>query len=377
MIALASSVSGTEIPIIKSMASKNLIRPAKDEAGVAKIAEVDFLVTMMDEHKISIKESLQKEKQIVVDPLSLKGSSTKQGFFGTAQPTVSTTLAATDLHLPPLQPPKQNFLSLSLPNSASSSPQFTSTTLLKKKSIGESLESPHQASNLTSKDQHLLQGINIRRSKSCGEGRGRLSSDEFDLWLTKPTAVEHDNRSRVSFSKTEADNESSISGMEPETPADEGFKCSALCLYLPGFGKAKAIKARKEESEMEGVISRTVSLEKFKCGSWASSALFHEIEGGDPMNSSYFDLPMELINCSANDVHAPVTSAFVFEKDLKGVLKNGSARASARKTKASPRHVRFSTSSPTSHPASPASCIVPPLRKAIEDFNTFLEAQSA
>lgn len=173
-----------------------------------------------------------------------------------------------------------------------------------------------------------------------------------------------------SFSKTEAIRESSVSDKDMETYEDEGFKCSALCLYLPGFGKAKAVKSRKEGSEMEGgVTSRTVSLEKFECGSWVSSALFHEIEG-DLMSSNYFDLPMELIKCSANDVHAPVTSAFVFEKDLKAVPKIGSSRKSLH-------HVRLSASSSISKPASPASWITPRLRKAREDFTLFLEAQSA
>ncbi|KAG5099489.1 hypothetical protein JHK82_044541 [Glycine max] len=291
---------------------------------------------------------------------------------------VSTTLAATDLHRPSLQPPKPKFLSLSLPNSANSSP----STLMEKKPKHRSIESPCQASTLIHQQQQTLipldevdymdqmqddqlQDMQLRRSKSCGEGRASCApSDEFDLWWAKPGAVERNNMHRNSFSKTEA---ILVSGKNVETCEDEGFKCTALCMYLPGFGKAKAVKTRKElGSEVEGcaVISRTVSLEKFECGSWASSALFHEINiEGDPINSSYFDLPLELIKCSANDVHSPVTSAFVFEKDLK----------TGFSTK-SPRHVRFST---PSKPASPASCITPRLRKAREDFTAFLEAQSA
>ncbi|KAK7250693.1 hypothetical protein RIF29_33283 [Crotalaria pallida] len=314
---------------------------------------------MMEEPKISINECLQKEKQIVVDPLSLKGSSIKPGFFAAAWPTVNTTLSATDLYPPPLPPPNQKFMSLSLPNSANSSPR--------------------RAGNLTSKHQDWLQETHIRKSKSYGEGRSRATSDEFDLWLSKPSATEYDIKSRDSFSRIEAINGSPDTSKDMQTPADEGFKCSALCLYLPGFGKAKPVKARKEGSEMEDVISRTVSLEKFECGSWASSALFHEIdEGGDPTSSSFFDLPLELIKFSANDdVHTPVKSAFVFEKGLKGVLKNGSTRASGRKSEASPRHVRFSTSSSASHHASPPSCVTPNVRKTRDDFNAFLEAQSA
>lgn len=302
--------------------------------------------------KTSNTETAHKEK-IVVD-----AGSHKEYY------DVSTTLAATDLHRLSLQPPKPRFPSLSLPNSTNSTP----STLMKKKLKQRIIESPCQGRTLM--HQHnQLQEMQLRRSKSCGEGRARAASDEFDLWWATPNAVEcvHQN----SFSKTEATRDIVVSGKDVEAYEEEGFKCSALCLYLPGFGKGKPVKMRKEGSVMEGgVISRTVSLEKFECGSWASSALLHEIEG-DPMNSSYFDLPLELIKCSASDVHAPVASAFVFEKDLKGLPKIGSSTKSHQ-------HVRFSTSSSsTSKPASPASCITPPLSKAREDFTAFLEAQSA
>ncbi|KAJ1407617.1 hypothetical protein SESBI_24091 [Sesbania bispinosa] len=109
------------------------------------------------------------------------------------------------------------------------------------------------------------------------------------------------------------------------------MQCS--CLYLPRFGggnKVNAVKSRKEVSEREGVMSRTVSLENFECGSWASAAIFNEIEGESA--NSYFDLPMELIKCiSASEEciqYSPVAAAsFVYGKDLKGVLRNGSSRA--------------------------------------------------
>jgi len=314
------------------------------------IAEGDFHITIMD--------NLQKQKQNVMDALSLKESSINHGFYDTS---------------PPLQFSKPKFSSLSLPNSTNSSPLFTS----KRKSKGSVVESPGQASNLTLKHQYLLQEIKLRKSKSCGEGRASLSPfDEFDHWLIKPSMVEHDytNFKHESFSENEAIKEHHASDNELETNAEEGFKCSVLCMFLPGFGKAKSAKTRKEGSEMEGTISRTVSLEKFECGSWASSALFNDIETDN--TSSYFDLPLELIKgSSCNDVHAPVTSAFVFEKDLKGVLKNGSSRTNARKSDTSPYHVRFSTSS-SHYPPSPASCNTPSLRNTKADFNAFLEAQS-
>ncbi|XP_045831509.1 uncharacterized protein LOC123922885 [Trifolium pratense] len=302
-----------------------------------------------------IKQELQKQN--VVDALSLKESSINHGFYDTS---------------PSLQLSKPKFTSLSLPNSANSSPLFTS----KRKPKGEVVESPNQASNLTLK---LLQEIDLRKSKSCGEGRASLSPfDEFDRWLIKTSVVEHDNEHHVheSFSKTEAIEEIHVSDNELETNVDEGFTCSALCMYLPGFGKAKSVKPKKLVSEMEGSISRTVSLEKFECGSWASSTLFNEIERDHA--SSYFDLPLELIRgSSVKDVHAPITSAFVFETDLKGVLKNGSSRTNARKLDISPHHVRFSMSSSISHyPPSPAFCNTPNLTSAKDDFNAFLEAQS-
>jgi len=317
------------------------------------IAEGNFPVTKMIKAKTSNTETAHKEK-IMADARS------QQEYCD-----ASTTLAATDLHCPSSQPPKPRFPGLSLPNSANSTP----SALMKKKPKQRIMESPCQGRTLM--HQHdQLQEMHLRRSKSCGEGRARASSDEFDLWWAIPNAVERHSTHQNSFSKTEAIRDSPVSGKDVEAYEEEGFKCSALCLYLPGFGRGKPVKMRKEGSVVEGgVISRTVSLEKFECGSWASSALFHETEE-DPMNSSYFDLPLELIKCSANDVHAPVASAFVFEKDLKGLPKTGSATKS-------PKHVRFSTSSSTSKPTSPGSCIFPSLSTAREDFTAFLQAQGA
>ncbi|KAK7289976.1 hypothetical protein RIF29_04051 [Crotalaria pallida] len=349
--------------------------------------EGDFSEKMLSGARISITESLQKEKQIVVDPVSLKESFTnKQGLFHTAKlPTIITTSAATDLHPPTLQPPKHKFLTLSLPNSFNLSPRLSNSNLSKKKQEGESLESQCQGSNLTLKDQHLLQDVvNLRKSKSCGERRSCAPSNDFDHWLTMLNElVEHDNKyPHVSISKTEGVKESpkSVKHKRATTP-DDLFRCSALCLYLPGFGnKIKPYKARKEES-VEAVMSRTVSLENFECGSWASAALHYESEGES--TNSYFDLPLELMKCnSMNEVYSPRTANFASEKDLKGILKSGSSKANnARKSESSPRHVRFSPSSSSSSPSTPSSpafCISPRLRKAREDFNAFLAAaQSA
>ena len=318
------------------------------------------------------KESLQKEKQISVDPISLQGSSMGKESF--------------KLMLPPL-PPAKGFLSCSLPNSASSSPRFNSA-LLKKKSRGRSKANPRQVSNLTrhhsAADDHVLTPLHretyLQRSKSCHEGRARASADDFELWLTKPNSIEYDKKYDICFSKTE-DNKDSHKNARSMDGGDEEFKCGALCLFLPSFGKGKPVRAKKEVVDIEhvvnieNVISRRVSLEKFECGSWASSAITHDSE--DDSKSLYFDLPLELIRTSVNDAHSPVTAAFFFDNDKKGVLKNGSARSTAKKSDELPRHVRCSLSSPRSYPTSPASCITPRLRKAREEFNAFLEAQGA
>nr|GLL27412.1 uncharacterized protein LOC109192717 [Ipomoea trifida] len=290
------------------------------------------------------------EKQISVDPISLKESS-----------------AYSQLEIPPLPaPPSTKFLSCSLPNSASSSPKLSRK---KWRSQNHSVA----LSNL-----ERLKESHLRRSKSCGEGRASVPPEEFDMWFAKTNIKQVVGK--LSRPETKADGDFRA-GAEARSapPDDEKFKCGALCLFIPGFGKAKPVKARKEElplpAEMVHTISRTVSLEKFECGSWASSAIIDNNDGGEA-STHFFDLPMELIRCkSVNDMHSPVSTAFVFDqKSPKGVLKNS---GSSRKSHESTRHVRFSTSSPTSYPASPTSCITPRLRKAREEFNAFLQAQGA
>jgi len=312
------------------------------------------------------------EKQIMVDPLSLKDYPNKQGYLETTTmlPTIITTSSSIILHPPPLQPPKPRFLSMSLPNSANSSPRFAS----KKKPKGP--ESQCQAANFTHKLQQLPEKVHLKKTSSCGDATAYAASDELDHWLSKLSALEHDKWYHDNFKTDEVVKESPKSAkVKHVKTTHDGVKCSALCLYLPGFGggKEKAVKTRREESEKGGkVMSRTVSLENFECGSWSSAAIPNEIEG-DPTNS-YFDLPIELIKCGSSEVYSPLAASFVLERDLKGILKNGSSGGSVRKSDASPRHVRFSAS----QPASPVSCISPRLRKAREDFNAFLAAaQSA
>ncbi|XP_004488252.1 uncharacterized protein [Cicer arietinum] len=325
-------------------------------------------------------ESFQKEKQIVVDPLSLKDSLIKLQEYQVATnlPTIITTsLSPTHFHPPTLQPPKSRFLNLSLPNSVNSSPRFASV----KKSKGGSPETQSQeATNVTNKLQNYLQEAQFGKSKSCGDGRESSSLEEFDHWLNKVSAKEYEKwewHFGTSPKNEDAKENSPKSVKSMKTSEnDYGFKCNALCIYLPNFVgkvKLKQIKTKKEVSQKVAEISRTVSLENFECGSWASAAMSHENDGDS--NNSYFDLPLELMKCGDIEVDSPMAASFVYEKNIKGVLKNGSARGSGRKFEASPRHVRFSLSSSPSYPTSPVSCISPRLRKAREDFNAFLAAQ--
>lgn len=328
-------------------------------------------------------ECVEKEKQISVDPISLRESSAREDLI--VDPVTAPDVA--DLHLPPPLPPTQfKFLSYSLPNSVNSSPRFG---LMKKKGKLENQESQLKVSNST-KIKPSVQDIQIalqeetqfRRSKSCGEGRASAPADDLDLWLNKAKFPE--TKSYGDFSRTESNKDHRNSAKNLES-TDDGFKCGALCLFLPGFSKGKAIRSiRKEEepeigkvrisrTEIGSVISRTVSMEKFECGSWASSALPNDAGEDESSSNLFFDLPMELIRNSV-DANAPVSAAFVFDKDQKGVTKNSSTKL-VQKSHESSHHVRFSASSPG--PSSPAACITPRLRKAREEFNAFLEAQSS
>ncbi|KAK8954002.1 hypothetical protein KSP39_PZI002174 [Platanthera zijinensis] len=166
--------------------------------------------------------------------------------------------------------------------------------------------------------------LQLRRSKSCGDGRASAPSDEFDI-TTRRFGVEQNNPVRVLYCHD------SSSG-ETEEAQDDTFKCSALCLFNDESG---------------------------------------------PM--SYFDLPLELIRCSGIDTCSPVKAGFVFDKDLKGVLKKScDSKSGSRKSCDSTRHVRFSASAPTSYPASPSlsPCITPRLMRARDEFNALLEASS-
>ncbi|KAJ0804576.1 putative chloroplast enhancing stress tolerance protein [Helianthus annuus] len=303
----------------------------------------------------------EKEIQISVDPVSMK-EVVEYPCFGSPKPQT------TNEPLPSL-PKKNKFLSTSLPNSACSSPRGV-IPKSKLKDHDKALEASlaHEHSVALSR-LIWLREKSMQRSKSCGEGRPSGQYDEFDICLTstktRTTSASADSTPR---GQTTSNGEYKRI-IESKKRNDEDFKCGALCLFLPGFGKGKPVRSRRDELEELGhVISHRVSLEKFECGSWRSSGVLNR--GSDFSSNHFFDLPLELIQMSGNDANLPVSSAFVFDKDVKGVL---TVTGGGEKKPNDGRHVRFSTSSPTTSP----SCITPRMRKARDEFNSFLEAQSA
>lgn len=355
--------------------------------------EYESYIEVEDVH-VQMKKSLGSEKQISVDPISLRDSVSSVFSSGNK--------AKEELDIFHLKPPsKPKFLSYSLPNSAASSPKFGMSNKKKVKNhLNQedpilTIKNPiYRQNSVALTNLERLREIHLRRSKSCGDGRASIPPEEFDLWQPVKKSNYLEGEGKMVNKEKDAEIMESY---------DEKFKCGALCLFLPGLGKAKPIKARKTEPELEAeaeaqtesgglqvmVVSKRVSLEKFECGSWRSSAILDDSEAFNKDGSSnlFYELPLEMIHCSGGSAHvddtnSPVTSAFVFDKDRKGVLKKNSSRITTPKKKSpdSSRHVRFSfsTSSPKSQPASPtSSCVTPRLLKARDDFNALLEAQAA
>lgn len=308
---------------------------------------------------------MEMEKQISVDPASIKGIT-----------------KVNNNHYKP------KFISASLPCSASSSPRSDSVlikSMMKWKGHNQTSLFSRQLSAALHRSS-LRQSTNLRKSKSCGEGRSCTPSDEFVDILSSRFSFQQqpsENGVQVLYECKDDDVKDCNNDQDNEEEAEphveeESFKCGALCLFLPGLSKKKsAMPAIKVREDQASVASRVVSLEKFECGSWSSSPVLRGDENSESIRS-YFDLPLELISSSANEANSPVKAAFLFDRDRKGVLKKSSSRSAPRKShESSNRHVRFSTSAPMSYPPSPTSaCITPRLLKAREDFNAFLEAQS-
>ncbi|XXG46899.1 hypothetical protein AAC387_Pa02g1627 [Persea americana] len=263
----------------------------------------------------------------------------------------------------------QRFISFSLPSSAISSP--TKSLKPSRNQCHPSLPinslSRHQSEDLSLLVQHRRD--HMRRSKSCGDGRVSAPSDEVDLYVRKFNNLPLGEN---------GDRDWSEHGSEFTSKNSDSSKCGALCLFLPGFtGKGKQVKSKirynsgdHQPGAENAVISRTVSLEKFECGSWSSSGILTDDEDGS--TQLYFDLPLELIKTSANDAFSLLTAASVFESNHhpKSVLKKN---PSTKQSHESARHVRFLVSSSTSCSSSPRSCITPRLHKAREEFNAYLE----
>ncbi|URE34136.1 hypothetical protein MUK42_36671 [Musa troglodytarum] len=354
--------------------------PAYREEAIGDSDDEHYAFTMSD-------SPVEKEKQITVDPLSLKQLADVRG--DRISDGASAAGEVKFLAPPVLMRPK--LVSCSLPSSALSSPNKWNYL-------------DDQEPLVPARFAWAEQKASLRRSKSCGEGRYSSPSVEFiDILSRRPSIHQPDDGVHV------VDHDTSDDDTKEETPQpvhaqleDGQFKCG--CLFLPGLSHRKkqvilqqASQAQSghlqlskvvpqgfqdaRESAAKGrisTVSKAASLEKFSCGSWSSSALLG-IDGDDDGGHSYFDLPLELIRSCHDDADSPVRTAFVFDKDLKGVLKKSSSNLASRKSHASSsnRHVRFSTSSPTSYPASPSStCITPRLRRAREEFNAVLAAQN-
>ncbi|KAE8700090.1 Cupredoxin superfamily protein isoform 1 [Hibiscus syriacus] len=256
------------------------------------------------------KLSLQKENQISVDPISLResiSSSMGETSFNMMLPPVEapqpdSAVPHPLIQPPPLPPMKHKFLTSPV---STSSPRFRSILSRKNLKIA-SQDSPRQVDH----------------------------ESVHDLW-------HHDGAGLIS---------------DHDVKDDDGFrksidfKCGALCMFLPGFGKGKAVRPRMRETiGMENdVISTRVSLEKFEYGSWGSSTFIpdNDDDNGESAMNLFFDLPSELIKNLGDDTDLPVCSAFVFDnKDMKGILKKGSTptATTGRKYYELHRHLRFST----------------------------------
>ncbi|XP_074313667.1 uncharacterized protein LOC141648857 [Silene latifolia] len=284
------------------------------------------------------KQVSQNERQISVDPISLQGSTNiRQASFRLVSPPAVTPNNGSS-HSPsvPSPPAKLKFTSPSLSSSASSSPQ--STRFLKRiwKSQTDH-NKPNSRSQLsrvqsTMDDTHLaMVETDQRRSRSLGEGRiSSLHTDDFDLWLEKPNINKNPRggraHSKPPLGPRPPSSEDRFNPMKKSMKSnksrdldypDDGFKCGKLCLFLPR-GKGKPVRSMSELSNQVSiqsdapVISRTVSLQRFECGSFSSS--LHEDAEGDSANL-FFDLPMEMLRCSVSDMQSPVTAAFVFDNE--------------------------------------------------------------
>ena len=188
------------VPISKVVPTTNNIARKLDEI-YKDLHELDF-ISIEGPKTLEKKESMQKEKQISVDPISLRESSMGEISFNIMLPPINAPQGDSAVPLPPpFLPAKQKFLSCSLPNSATSSPRFGS--ILSRKNLkNESQASPRQVDKLVNKHpsaaqyhQSLLKNNQFWKSKSCGEARTCAPPDELDdLWLYDANALQYKNK---------------------------------------------------------------------------------------------------------------------------------------------------------------------------------------
>ncbi|KAL9660633.1 hypothetical protein QQ045_025450 [Rhodiola kirilowii] len=223
-------------------------------------------------------------------------------------------------------------LSFSVPNTTTSSPSQKSN---KGKSNWNRTRPPSGTTCiLPDTDSTQSKGgcsFQLARSKSCGEGRASTPSvDDSHLPHVTTRASSNTTPKRLS--------------------SNQGFTCGgALCVFFPSFSKAKADKtpvineveaasgaagvgpaADITAQEIDNFLSKRVSMAKFEWGSRSSSAAIickddkeneseltqspdyyteQEDQEDDALNL-YFDLPLELMRCTADD--SPEKAAFIF-----------------------------------------------------------------
>uniref|UniRef100_A0ACD5WSA3 Uncharacterized protein n=1 Tax=Avena sativa TaxID=4498 RepID=A0ACD5WSA3_AVESA len=348
-----------------------------------------------DGGKSPVSPSMENERQIPVDPVSLRHlGMVADPDSPLSAPSVMTELVA---HSCPLLPPlrRPTFVGASLPCSAVSSPVHSASAKREDPSLAtatamRSLARQHSAALA----RYVTSPTTLSRSASRAEGR---------------TMAPHDDEYPHDETETDAD-----------ADGDHDFKCGVLCMFIPGFAKKKpgspsaaavvsSMRRQHSGARRRSSVSRIASLERFECGSWSPpppppATAAHVVDTDFAMEVAKIssaddtDLPIKtafvfdgeargVLKKSASDHSrrpesgAPVKTAFAFDGEPRGILKK-SASASQRQestprmSSASQRHVRFSTAAPpASCPTSP--CITPRLAMARAEFNAFLEAQSA
>uniref|UniRef100_A0A0D9WRF0 Uncharacterized protein n=1 Tax=Leersia perrieri TaxID=77586 RepID=A0A0D9WRF0_9ORYZ len=347
-------------------------RDKEEESDLAVVGEVDVDVAIAGESAATSPVMMDKERQIPVDPVSLR----HLGMVADEDSPLSAPSVMTELvvrssspQLPPLRRP--TFVAASLPCSANSSPVHAA-------GAGAAATAPTPSPTATIRAlarQHSVALAHyvvggaaspapaLSRSASRAEGRSMVPHDDDD----------------------DGEDTKANAGAGEEDGDEGGFNCGALCMFIPGFNSSKkkpaaaavaAVSSMRRQHSIRGQqqrrassVSRLASLERFECGSWSPPP---------PPPAQ------EMSSCGGGeeDTETPVKMAFVFESgEPRGILKKSASTSrqqeqSARPSSASQRHVRFSTAAAAaSCPTSP--CVTPRLARARAEFNAFLEAQSA